>query len=104
MAAPWSALGSVSEERMTAHVTGRVQGVGFRWFVRRHAGGLGLVGWVMNGDDDRSVAIVAEGSGEALDELERLLRVGPQGARVESVNARRGPTSGEFESFGIVKS
>ncbi|MDQ4034427.1 MAG: acylphosphatase [Chloroflexota bacterium] len=91
-------------ERLTARITGRVQGVGFRWWVRRHAEQLGLVGWVMNADDDRSVEIVAEGDGSALEELERLLRIGPGGARVESVDARRSPASGEFNRFGIVRS
>jgi len=94
----------VSDERMTARITGRVQGVGFRWWVRRHADALGLVGWVMNGDDERSVEVVAEGSEPALAELERLLNAGPSGARVESVEARRGPVSGEFDRFGIVRS
>ena len=50
----------MSGERLTARITGRVQGVGFRWWVRRHADRLGLVGWVMNADDERSVEIVAE--------------------------------------------
>ena len=89
---------------MTARITGRVQGVGFRWWVRRHADALGLVGWVMNGDDERSVEVVAEGSQPALAELERLLNAGPSGARVESVEARRGPVSGEFDRFGIIRS
>ena len=94
----------MSEERLTARITGRVQGVGFRWWVRRHAEGLGLVGWVMNGDDERSVDVVAEGTGPALAELERLLNAGPSGALVESVEARRSPVSGEFDRFGIVRS
>lgn len=94
----------MSGERLTARITGRVQGVGFRWWVRRHADELGLVGWVMNADDDRSVEIVAEGDGSALGELERLLRIGPSGARVESVDVRRSPASGEFDRFGIVRS
>jgi acylphosphatase len=94
----------VSDERLTARVTGRVQGVGFRWWVRRHAEGLGLVGWVMNGDDERSLEVVAEGSASALAELERLLNEGPSGARVEKVEAHRGPVSGEFDRFGIVRS
>ena len=94
----------MSDERLTARITGRVQGVGFRWWVRRQAEALGLVGWVMNGDDERSVDVVAEGSGPALAELERLLNAGPSGALVESVEARRGPVSGEFDRFGIVRS
>ena len=89
---------------MTARVTGRVQGVGFRWWTRRQATALKLSGWVMNGDDERSVSVVAEGDAAALDELERRLGTGPQAASVESVRATRSPASGEFESFDIVKS
>jgi len=93
----------VNGERLTARVTGHVQGVGFRWWVRRHAEELGIVGWVMNAHDERSLELVAEGDDAALAELERLLRVGPTGARVETVDVRRGPASGEFERFGIVR-
>jgi acylphosphatase len=89
---------------MTARVTGRVQGVGFRWWVRRQADALGLTGWVMNGDSERLLELVAEGDVTSLDELERRIRRGPSAAQVESVDARRGPASGEFEGFGIVRS
>ncbi len=57
----------------------------------------------MNADDERSLDLVAEGDEAALDEIERLAGSGPQGARVESVEARRSPASGEFERFGIVR-
>lgn len=93
----------MSGERLTARITGRVQGVGFRWWARRQAESLDVTGWVMNGGDERSVELVAEGQTDRLDELERLLRVGPQGARVERVEARREPASGEFDGFGIVR-
>ena len=86
---------------MTVRVTGRVQGVGFRWWVRTRAQGLGLTGWVKNDPDDRSVTILAEGPADRLDELERLLRIGPSSARVEEVAARREPASGSFERFEI---
>jgi acylphosphatase len=89
---------------MTARIIGRVQGVGFRWWVQRHAHDLGLKGWVMNADDERCVELIAEGSTDALDALERLLHGGPHGAIVESVEARRGPASGEFDRFGIHRS
>lgn len=91
-------------ERLTARVTGRVQGVGFRWWVRTRADRLRLTGWVMNADNERSVEIVAEGPPSSLDELERLLRIGPDGARVEAVEVQRQPASGEFARFGIVRS
>lgn len=93
----------MSHERLTARVSGRVQGVGFRWWTLRRAEDLGLVGWVMNAPDERSVELVAEGPSEDLDELERLLRIGPNGARVERVDARREPASGEFDRFGIMR-
>lgn len=90
-------------ERLTARVTGRVQGVGFRWWVRRHADALGLTGWVMNADDERSVELVAEGAPHALDELERLIQRGPSAALVDTVERHREPASGEFDGFGIVR-
>lgn len=91
-------------ERLTARIAGRVQGVGYRWWVRRQAEALGLVGWVMNGDDERSVQLVAEGDATALDELERRLHSGPSSAQVASVETRRGTASGEFARFDIVRS
>lgn len=88
---------------MTARITGRVQGVGYRWWVRRQAEALALTGWVMNADSERAVELVAEGATDALDELEQRLWQGPDGARVEAINARRSPASGEYERFGIVR-
>jgi acylphosphatase len=88
-------------QRMTARVAGRVQGVGFRWWVRSRAAELGLTGWVMNSDDERGVELVAEGDPERLDALERMLWHGPRSARVELVEAEREPASGEFTRFEI---
>ena len=92
------------DERLTARVTGRVQGVGFRWWVQSQAEALGVVGWVMNADDERSLELVAEGDGEALDELARRVEIGPPGARVDSFQSDRGQASGEFHRFGIMRS
>lgn len=94
----------MSRERLSARVIGRVQGVGFRWWARRQADELHLVGWVMNADDERSVELVAEGDAEALAELERRLAQGPPGARVEQVEVRRLAASGEYDRFGIMRS
>lgn len=88
---------------MTVRITGRVQGVGFRWWVRRQAAQLGLTGWVMNADDERGVELVAEGAPADLDVLESCLRRGPDGARVEAVHASRSSASGEFDEFGIMR-
>lgn len=90
-------------ERLRATIIGRVQGVGFRWWIRRRAEALGLTGWVMNAADERSVELVAEGRPEALDELETLIRRGPSGAVVDRVEVRRAAASGEYTDFGIVR-
>ena len=65
-------------------VHGRVQGVGFRWFVWQQAEGLALRGTAENLSDG-SVEVVAEGPPAALAELERALGQGPRMARVERV-------------------
>jgi acylphosphatase len=65
-------------------VKGRVQGVGFRWFVHREAGALGLHGWVRNTDDGH-VELVAVGDSAPLDALYDALRRGSRGSRVDAV-------------------
>jgi acylphosphatase len=65
-------------------VTGRVQGVGFRWWTRAQAIRLGLAGRVRNADDG-SVEVEAHGTEPSLAELERLLNQGPPHARVRAV-------------------
>jgi acylphosphatase len=87
-------------ERLEAVVRGDVQGVGFRWFVRRAAGDLDLKGWVAN-EPDGSVRVVAEGRAVALDQLVGRLRTGPPGAAVEDVRVERGSPVGRFDGFTI---
>jgi acylphosphatase len=65
-------------------VSGRVQGVGFRWFVLRRASELGLVGWVANLPDG-GVQVVAMGGEAALESLDEALRRGPRFAAVSRV-------------------
>lgn len=89
-----------SEERLEAIVRGRVQGVGFRWFVERQAHALGLTGWVAN-RPDRSVQVVAEGPTGALERLIEALGRGPSGARVTAVDQQRMPPTGSFTRFAI---
>jgi acylphosphatase len=86
--------------RLEATVRGRVQGVGFRYFVVRLAMELGVVGWVANAPDG-SVVIVAEGHAGALDAFEAGLRAGPTGAVVEAVDAVRMAGTGRLERFRI---
>ena len=65
-------------------VRGRVQGVGFRWFIVEKAEELDLAGWVRNRADG-NVEIAAAGPREALMKLESAARSGPRGARVEEI-------------------
>jgi acylphosphatase len=65
-------------------IVGRVQGVGFRWFVREEARRLGLSGWVTNLPSGE-VEVRAGGEDRAVERLRRALEVGPTGAEVEAL-------------------
>jgi len=65
-------------------VRGRVQGVGFRWFVEREAHILGVAGWVRN-NSASSVEVLAQGTRDQLSELRSRLQQGPRAARVDDV-------------------
>jgi acylphosphatase len=69
-------------------IRGRVQGVGFRWFVHREASELDLRGWVRN-TEDGDVEVVASGTPEDLAELRGSLRRGPRGSRVDNLIEHR---------------
>jgi acylphosphatase len=71
-------------KRVRFVVTGRVQGVGFRWFVRAEAVPLGLNGWIRNRADG-AVEGEVEGREDAIDALESCLEVGPSSAIVTNV-------------------
>ncbi|MCB0034921.1 MAG: acylphosphatase [Anaerolineales bacterium] len=85
-------------QRLTASITGRVQGVSFRYYTCLEARQLGLTGWVRN-EHDGSVTAVAEGPTDQLQQLERFLHQGPTYAQVESVNSEYSASTGEFTSF-----
>jgi acylphosphatase len=86
---------------LRAVVSGVVQAVGFRQFVILRARGLGLSGYVRNGDDGRSVEVVAEGPGAALEELLQYVRKGPFLALVDDVQVSWSEETGEFERFDV---
>ena len=71
-------------------VRGRVQGVGYRYFVERNAAELGLEGYARNLDDG-SVEVYAAGPREKIEKLAGLLRVGPRWADVRGVEEQEAP-------------
>jgi acylphosphatase len=79
-------------------VSGRVQGVGFRFFAEAAALREGLHGWVRNLPDGR-VEALAEGEAEALERFERAIGHGPPGARVERVDVDHIVPSGRESGF-----
>ena len=66
-------------------VVGKVQGVGFRWFVCDRAASLGLAGWVRN-TSDGDVEVAASGDASELEAITRMVGRGPSAARVDAVH------------------
>jgi acylphosphatase len=81
-------------------VRGRVQGVGFRWFVEREAHILGIAGWVRN-NTDGSVEVLAQGTRDQLSGLLSRLREGPRAARVDAVEESEARPVAGINSFRI---
>jgi acylphosphatase len=67
-------------------VKGRVQGVGFRWFVQNEAARIGLRGWVRN-TDDGDVEVMAAGTPDQLEDLVLALGRGTRGSRVDNIES-----------------
>jgi acylphosphatase len=87
--------------RITARAKGRVQGVGYRYFVTDCARETGVSGFVRNMPDG-SVTIVAEGSDDALSTFVRMVQTHTSTAiRVDALEITRSEPSGEFSGFGI---
>jgi len=81
-------------------VRGRVQGVGFRWFVEREAHILGIAGWVRN-NTNGSVEIMAQGTRDQISGLRSRLREGPRAARVDAVEESEAKSAAGISSFRI---
>ncbi len=87
--------------RCAATVTGRVQGVSFRYHTVRQAERLGLTGWVRN-HEDGSVRLEAQGPEPAVEELVRWLHHGPPAARVDGVRVDAVETRAGDDRFRAV--
>ncbi len=81
-------------------VFGRVQGVGFRWFVENEASKLGISGWVRNREDG-CVEVLAAGTKAQLDSLYDVLLRGPRAARVDRVEVEEAVPTSDLKSFRI---
>jgi len=81
-------------------VRGRVQGVGFRWFVEREAHMLGVAGWVRN-NADGAVEVLAQGTRDQLSALLGRLQQGPSAARVDRVDESEVPLTQDLKTFRI---
>ena len=88
------------QKRIDAIVKGRVQGVGFRYFVQREASKLGLTGEVKNLPDG-NVRVIAEGDESALKKLIQKLREGPSMSRVQEVSVNWENGLDQYQSFEI---
>ncbi len=86
--------------RLHAIIEGRVQGVGFRYFVLEVAELLGLYGWVRNRWDE-TVEVLAEGERPVLEKLLDALGRGPRGAFVSNVKVEWEKHTGEFHNFRV---
>jgi acylphosphatase len=81
-------------------ISGRVQNVGFRYFTRNAAAREGVAGWVQNLPDGR-VEVFVEGDEDAVTRVERAIRSGPPGARVDNVYVQDDEAAGTLKGFRI---
>ena len=84
----------------TYRVRGRVQGVGFRWYVEREAQTLGIAGWVRNRSDG-TVEVLAQGTREQLFSLRSKLQQGPRASRVDDVEEVESQVQHDMKTFRI---
>ncbi len=89
-----------SSVRAEVRVSGRVQGVGFRYFVMQAAQAWGLKGMTRN-ESDGSVFTIAEGSSSNVSRLVELIEQGSEFSRVENCRVEWKESSGEYEEFRI---
>ena len=90
----------MSDTRASIVVSGRVQGVSFRYFTQRRAEDLGVTGWVRNCDDG-TVEALFEGEDGAVRQAIDACRQGPPAARVDRVEVDWQVFTGEFSGFSV---
>jgi acylphosphatase len=86
--------------QLYAIVTGRVQGVSFRYYTVQRARQLGVVGWVRNRQDG-SVEVVAEATTSQLESLLAFLHTGSPASKVQSVEIEWRPPTDDYANFDV---
>ena len=89
-------------KRIKVFISGEVQGVSFRNFVKRNAILLRLNGYVKNLSDGK-VECVFEGNDESIKKILALCHIGPEGARVKDINVKEEEFSAEFKDFSVLQ-
>ncbi|MGC8976330.1 MAG: acylphosphatase [Candidatus Ratteibacteria bacterium] len=87
-------------KRYHIYISGRVQGVGFRWYAQRIAKNIDILGWVKNLPDGK-VEIVAEGNEENLERFIEELKKGYLGGNIRNIEKIEEKYTGEFKNFQI---
>lgn len=82
------------------NITGKVQGVGYRYFAVQKANEMGITGWVKNAVDG-NVIIVAQGFEEEIETFIDYLYIGPTRSRVDQISKAKFNTSTNFNNFSI---
>ncbi len=82
------------------NITGRVQGVGYRYFAAQKANEMGITGWVKNAVDG-SVIIVAQGIEEEIETYIDYLYIGPTRSRVDQISKVKFNTLSDFNNFSV---
>ncbi|HLC38964.1 MAG TPA: acylphosphatase [Patescibacteria group bacterium] len=81
-------------------ITGRVQGVFFRSYLKKHADNLHLAGWAKN-EPSGSVLLEVQGEGDAVDEFLKLVKIGSENAKITKVKVRKIPNQTNLKEFII---
>lgn len=92
----------MAQVRVQLEISGRVQGVCYRYFTEQSAQKAGLTGWVKN-QLNGNVSALFEGDEDAVAIVIELCRQGPQMAHIDDITVKKQPYLGEFDSFTILR-
>jgi len=91
---------SGNQARAHIRIHGKVQNVGFRFFIHRKAAGAGALGWAKNADDH--VEVMLEGDKDRIEQCIEACRKGPLFANIKKMDVSWEKPTGEFKSFEVI--